>query len=66
MLTNEIGLILPTFPKEKRHKKSIIGSIISGCIHLAYKGIPSLLHHKHQKGVAKGSDYYGKENKYPM
>ena len=51
MLTNEIGLILPAFPKEKSHKRSTIGSIISGFIGLAYEGISSFLHHKHQKAL---------------
>ena len=53
MLTNKIGMILPTFPKEKRHKRSIIGSIISGLIGLAYEGISSFLHHKCQKALKK-------------
>ena len=38
MLTNEKGMILPTIPKEKRHKRSIIGSIISSFIGLHTKG----------------------------
>ena len=46
MLTNEIGLILATFPKDKRHKRGTIGSLISDFIGLAYKGISSFLHHK--------------------
>ena len=41
MLANVIGIILPTFPKDKRHKRSIIGSFISGFIGLAYIGISS-------------------------
>ena len=53
MLTNEIGMVLPTFPKEKRHKTSIIGFIISGFITLVYKGISSFLHHIHQKALKK-------------
>ena len=53
MLKNQIGLIMPTFTKEKRHKRNIIGSIISGVIGLAYEVISSFLHHKHQKALQK-------------
>ena len=53
MLVNGIGLILPTFPKDNRHQRSIIGSLISGFISLAYEGISSFLHHKHQKALQK-------------
>ena len=53
MLTSEIGLILPTFPRDKRHKRGIISSLISGFIGLAYEGISSFLHHKHQKALQK-------------
>ena len=44
---------MPTFQKESRHKRSIIGSIISGFISLAYKAISSILHNKHQKALKK-------------
>ena len=53
MLTNQIGLILSAFPKDKRHKRSIIRSIISGFISLAYEGISSFLLHEHQKALQK-------------
>ena len=53
ILTNEIGLILPTFPKDKRHKRGIITSLFSGLVGLAYKGITSFLHHKCQKALYK-------------
>ena len=43
MLANEIGLILPTFPKDKRHKRGIIESLINGFISLAHEGISSCL-----------------------
>ena len=49
MLANKIGLILPTFPRDKRHRRGIITSLVSGFISLAYEGICSFLHHKHQK-----------------
>ena len=48
-----MGLILPTFPKENRHKRDIISSLVSGFINLAYEGISSFLHHKGQKALHK-------------
>ena len=57
ILTNEIGLILPTFPKEKRPKRDILatvlGGIASSIIGLAYEGISSFLHHKRHKTLNK-------------
>ena len=58
ILTNEIGLILPIFPKEKRSKRdaildSVLGGIASSIIGLAYKGITSFLHHKRHKALNK-------------
>ena len=53
VLTNEIDLILPTFLRDKRNKRSIIGSVISGIISLVYEGISSFLHHKRQKTLHK-------------
>ena len=53
ILTNELALILPTFPKQNRQKRGIITSLITGFIGLAYKGISSFLHHKRQKALQK-------------
>ena len=53
ILTDGIGLILPTFPKDKRHKRGIITSLISGFISLAYKGISTFLHHSCQNALHK-------------
>ena len=53
MLTNELALILPTFPKQDRQKRGIIMSLITGFIGLAYEGISSFLHHKRQKALQK-------------
>ena len=56
-LPNQIGLILPTYPKDHRHKRGImahvLGGIASGVIGLAYEGISILLHHKRQKALHK-------------
>ena len=57
ILTNEIGLSLPTYPKAWRHKRGIIASVLGGIasnvIGLAYEGICSCLHHKRQKALHK-------------
>ena len=46
IITNELALILPTFPKQERQKRGIITSLVTGFIGLAYKGMSSLLHYK--------------------
>ena len=53
ILTNELALILPTFPTQNREKRGIITSLITGFIGLAYEGISSFLHHKRQKALHK-------------
>ena len=57
-LTDDIGKILPKFPTDNRHKQgailaSILGSITSKVIGLAYEGISSFLHHKRHKALHK-------------
>ena len=51
ILTNELALILPTFPTQNRQKRGIITSLITGFIGLAYEGISSFLHQKRQKAL---------------
>ena len=58
ILTNEIGLILPTFLMNKRPKRGailalILGGIASSIIGLAYEGISSFLQHKRHKALNK-------------
>ena len=58
ILMNEIGLILLTFPKEKRSKRgailaSVLGGIASSIISFAYEGISSFLYHKRHKALHK-------------
>ena len=53
ILTNELALILHTFPTQNRQKRGIIASLITGFIGLAYEGISSFLHHKRQKSLHK-------------
>ena len=56
-LANDIGKILPKFPTDKRQKcgaiLTILGSIASKVIGLAYEGISSLVHHKRHKALHK-------------
>ena len=57
-LINDIGKILPKFPTANRHKRgviltSILGSVASKVIGLAYEGISSFLHHKRHKALHK-------------
>ena len=58
ILENDIGLILPNFPTDKRPKRgailaSVLGGIASSIIGLAYKGISSFLHHKRHQAIQK-------------
>ena len=58
ILTNEIGLILPTFPKDKRPKRgailaSVLEGIASSIIGLTYESISSFLHHKRLNALNK-------------
>ena len=57
ILTDKIGLILSTYPKDKRHRRgilaSVLGGIASSVIGLAYEGISSFLHHKRNKPYTK-------------
>ena len=57
-LANDIGKILPKFPTDKRQRHgaiptSILGSVASKVIGLAYEGISSFLHHKRHKSLHK-------------
>ena len=53
ILTKEISLILPNFPKDRKDKSSIIASLVTSLISLAYSGISSYLHNKRQKALHK-------------
>ena len=64
ILTNELALILPTFPTQDRQKRGIITSLITGFIGLAYEGISSFLHHKRQKALHKAVN--AKDNKVDL
>ena len=54
ILANDIGKILPKFPTNKRQRcgailASILGSVASSIIGLAYQGISGFLQHKRHK-----------------
>ena len=54
ILQNEIGLILPNFSnRKKRFLTTILGTIATIVIGLAFEGISSCLHHKRHKGLQK-------------
>ena len=57
-LANDIGKILPKFPTDKRQRcgailTTILGSVASKVIGLAYEGISSFLHHKRHRTLHK-------------
>ena len=66
ILQNEIGLILHVFTTDKREKRGIIAtvleSIASGVIGLAYEGISSFLHHKRHKALLKAVKCYSEKS----
>ena len=53
ILTNQISLILPNFPKARQEKKGIIALLITGFIGSTYEGISSYLHNRRQKALQK-------------
>ena len=56
ILQDEIGLILPNFNNNNRNKRcitTILGTIVSKVIGLAFEGISSFLHHKRHKALHK-------------
>ena len=67
-LANDIGKILPKFPTDNRQKcgailTTILGSIASKVIGLAYEGISSFLHHKRHKALHKAVSVMNKRSK---
>ena len=65
-LTNDIGKILPKFPTDNRQRcgailASILGSVASKVIGLAYEGISSFLHHKRHKALHKAVSVMNKK-----
>ena len=54
ILQNKIGLILPNFNnRKKRFLTTILGTIASKVIGLAFEGVSSFLHHKRHKALCK-------------
>ena len=56
ILQNEIGLILPTFTENNRKKRflsTVLGTVASKIVGLAFEGISSFLHHKRHKALKK-------------
>ena len=46
LLMKEISLVWPGFPKDRKEKRSVIASLVTSFISLAYEGISSYLHNK--------------------
>ena len=68
-VANDIGKILPKFPTDKRQKHgailtTILGSVASKVIGLAYEGISSFLHHKRYKALHKAVAVMNKRSNY--
>ena len=53
ILMNEISLILPSLPKDRKEKRGITTLLITGFIGLAYEGISSFPHNRRYKGLHK-------------
>ena len=57
ILTNEIGLIMLTYPKDRRHRRNLLAYVLRGIassvIGLVYEGISSFLHHKRNTALHK-------------
>ena len=65
ILQNEIRLILSPFNKNNRKKRfltTILGTIASTVIGLAFEGISSFLHHKRHKGLQKAVNIINSES----
>ena len=56
ILTKDIPLILSTFKNNKKEKRGIITSLVTGFIGLAFEEISSYLHNKRQKAQLKAFD----------
>ena len=52
-ILNEISLMLPHFQKDRKEKRTIIASLLTGFIGLTYEGISSYLHTERQKPCTK-------------
>ena len=61
ILMNEISLIPPNFPKDRKEKRGIIMSLVTNFIGLVYEGLSSYLNDKRLKALHKA--FVAKENK---
>ena len=53
VLENEIDVVLPKFPENRKEKRGIFATLISGFIGLAYEGISGFLHNRRHKALHK-------------
>ena len=54
-------MILPNIPKDRKEKKSVSASLMTGFIRFAYEGISGYLHNKGQKALQEA--FMAMENK---
>ena len=52
-MENKIDIVLPKFLENRKEKRGIFASLISGFVGLAYEGISSFLHNRRHKGLQK-------------
>ena len=67
ILEKEIGLILPTYNSNKRNKRfvgTLLGSLASCVIGLAFEGISSFLHHERHTALTKSCKYYERKGRF--
>ena len=60
ILTKEISFMLPNFPKDRKEKRSIITSLETNFIGLAYKGFLAICLTKDKKNLTQSIYGYGK------
>ena len=53
ILKNEVDLILTKFAEDRKHKREIFSTIISGFVGLAFEGISSFLHNRRHNNLHK-------------
>ena len=62
ILTKEISLMPPNFPKNRKEKRNIITLLVTGFVGLMYEGISSYFHNKRQIALKKAFCVLGKSS----
>ena len=53
ILENEIDILLPKFPENRKEKRGTFATLISGFVDLTYERISSFLHNRRHKDLHK-------------